>query len=160
MTLYLNTKITTFTIADSTELLNLANLCPYTEGGVVYQARALYNIVYTTFAKFNDNCNLGTGNRLFDNVVKDEPKDVNVVLKSKLYPNPNNGEFTIAVTKLKEQKQIEVFVFDVTGKLVYSDVKLAMDNILTLKPGLTNGLYLVKVKLADNTFDVHRLIIE
>ncbi len=157
--MYLNTKIATFTSVDSSNLLNLANLCPYTEGGVVYQARALYNIVYTTFAKFNDNCNLGTGNRLFDNVVKDEAKDVKVVLKSKLYPNPNNGEFNIQLNKQIKEQDVDVFIYDIAGKEVYKQHYYTSGD-LQIKPKLPQGMYLVKVKLQDNTFDIHRLIIE
>ena len=158
--LYLNTKIATFTSADSTALVNLSNLCPYTNGGVVYQARALYNIMYSTFAKFTDNCALGTGSRLFDNVVKDEPAAVNVILKSKLYPNPNGGNFNIEIASTTDNKTVEVYVYDMAGKIVLYKIEQLQQNKLQLNPNLTYGTYLVKVKLPDGTFDIHRLIVE
>ena len=159
-TVYFKTKDSTYASGDSLNLINLANSCPYTDGGVVYQARALYNTIYDTYINFIDNCNIGVGNRLFDNVVNSsETKEINVILKSKLYPNPNDGEFNISVTGLKEDRKIEVYIFDVAGKLVLQETSFAIEDVINIKPELLNGTYLVKIKLPDGTVDIHRLII-
>lgn len=155
--LYLKTKNGIFGIPDSLALLNLANLCPYTEGGVVYQARALFNIVNDTYHPFADNCNMNTGNRLFDNVVKDnEQKNVNVIFKSKLYPNPTQSTFNI---ETENEGEKSVTVYDITGKTIYSSVTtnklIIITDLTTIK-----GTYLVKIIYKDNSFDVHRLIID
>lgn len=155
--LYLKTKDSTFNASDSIALLNIANLCPYDEGGVVYQARALYNVVYDTYNNFTDNCSLNTGNRLFDNIVKEnEQKDINVIFKSKLYPNPNSNNFNIETTNENEKT---ILIFDMTGKIIYSQ-KNNEQQIKLSNLGLILGTYLVKVIYEDNSFDIHRLIIE
>lgn len=158
---YLKTKDSTYNSMDSTNLINLANTCPYNNGGVVYQARALYNTIYDTYIQFADNCNLGMGSRMFDNVVKPEDAmEINVILKSKLFPNPNTGNFIISITNLKEDKNVEVYVYDITGKLIMQEVKIVNENLINFNSALTNGMYLVKLKLPDGSVDVHRIIIE
>lgn len=74
---------------------------------------------------------------------------------SKLYPNPNSGEFNIEITG-KQKGSAEVSILDVTGKLVYVKTITETGN---LKPELENGIYMVKVKLLDGTMEVHRLVI-
>ncbi|MDI9339573.1 MAG: T9SS type A sorting domain-containing protein [Sediminibacterium sp.] len=144
---------------DSTTLYSLANQCPYSGGGVVYQARALYNAVYNTYQKFSDNCNVALGSRLFDNVVKpEEVKEINVVLQSKLFPNPNPGAFTIELST-KTDELTEVLVYDINGKLVVTK-SFKGQTQLQLTTDLAKGTYLVKVMQSNKTFDVHRLVIE
>jgi hypothetical protein len=78
-----------------------------------------------------------------------------ISLHSKLYPNPNSGEFNIEITG-KQRGNAEVSILDVTGKTVYVKIITETGN---LKPELENGIYMVKVKLQDGTNDVHRLVI-
>ena len=155
--LYIKLKIATFNSADSSVLLNLCNQCPYTDGGVVYQARALYNIMNNSYSNFNDNCNLSVGSRLFDNIVKDDT-DVNVLIKTKLYPNPNNGEFTIEVNKQTEGNIEEITIYDLGGKILYTN--LESGSSIKVNTKLLKGSYLVKVRLSNNSVDVHRIIID
>ncbi len=77
--------------------------------------------------------------------------------KSLLSPNPNNGEFNI--TFLEANIKAEIFIYDISGKLIFSETKTSSGNILKLNSDLVNGIYLVKVKLSDGSIDVHRLII-
>jgi hypothetical protein len=78
-----------------------------------------------------------------------------IYLQSKLYPNPNSGEFNIEITG-KQKGSAEVSILDVTGKTVY--VKIITETV-NVKPELENGIYMVKVKLLDGTMEVHRLVI-
>ncbi|MBL7921160.1 MAG: T9SS type A sorting domain-containing protein [Bacteroidia bacterium] len=155
--MYINLKNATFSVADSSVLLNLCNQCPYTDGGVVYQARALFNIMNNSFSRFNDNCNLSFGSRLFDNIVKDDI-DVNVLIKTKLYPNPNNGEFTVEVNKQTEGTIEEITIYDLGGKILYTN--LENGSSIKVNTKLLKGSYLVKVRLSNNSVDVHRIIID
>ncbi len=77
--------------------------------------------------------------------------------KSVLSPNPNTGEFNI--TFLEANIKAEIFIYDVSGKLIFIETKTSSNNILKLNSDLANGIYLVKVKLPDGSVDVHRLII-
>ncbi len=49
--------------------------------------------------------------------------------------------------------------FNISAKLIYSETKIPTENSLKLQSDLANGIYLVKVRLPDGSFDVHRLII-
>ena len=57
-------------------------------------------------------------------------------------------------------QKLDIEVFDITGKLVLTenstDTKEAK---FDLSNKLLNGTYMVKVKLQDGSFDIHRLII-
>ena len=56
---------------------------------------------------------------MFDNVVKPEDvKEINVILKYKLFPNPNASNFNISITNLKDDKKVEIYVYDVTDRLI------------------------------------------
>ncbi len=155
--LYLKVKSANFSSADSSVLLNLCNQCPYTDGGIVYQARALYNIMNNSYSNFNDNCMLSVGSRLFDNVVKDEV-DVNVIIKTKLYPNPSNGEFTVEINQKTEGIIEEISIYDLGGKLLNSITENGPSIKVNTK--LLKGSYLVKVRLSNKSVDVHRIIID
>ncbi|MBK9283555.1 MAG: T9SS type A sorting domain-containing protein [Sphingobacteriaceae bacterium] len=139
----------------------VANLCPYLEGGVVTQARAFYNIIFDGFYKFNDNCNQNIGGKITKSELPiKEEKKIQVLLKTALFPNPNNGNFVISLNEKVKSKMETVFIYDVAGKLVYED-KLdteALDN-MEVRTTLANGSYLVKIKLQDGSFDLHRLLI-
>ncbi len=73
------------------------------------------------------------------------------------YPNPNNGEFSI--TFPETNVKAEIFIYDISGKLIFSETKTSSNNILKFQSDLANGMYLVKVKLPDGSVDVRRLII-
>ncbi len=155
--LYIKLKSAIFNSADSSVLLNLCSQCPYTDGGVVYQARALYNIMNNGYSNFNDNCSLSIGSRLFDDIVKDDT-DVNVLIKTKLYPNPNNGEFTIEINKKTEGNIEEITIYDLTGKLLNSITENGTSIKVTTR--LLKGSYFIKVRLSNKSVDVHRIIID
>jgi len=72
----------------------------------------------------------------------------------RLYPNPNNGLFTIA---LPAGAEVEVIVMDISGRPVFTQQMPSGKIDLT---GLQKGLYLVKLKdIASGNSFVKRLII-
>ncbi len=160
---YLKTKTNAYTPADSLNLITMANTCPYTNGGVVYQARALYNILYSGYYRFIDNCLTNASNsRLINNIDNADninQQTVNVIFKSKLYPNPNMGEFSIELTNKVEQTKVQICIFDNNGKQFVKEEKQVINSVVNCNYNLINGTYLVKVILQDGSVDVHRLII-
>jgi len=155
-------KDSTYNSNDSLNLISLANMCPYVDGAVVFQARALYNIMYDGFYRFYDNCSPAQvpGGRTSKVTTQKEEKGINVILKSTLFPNPNDGNYVLKFSKGIEKQSIEISIFDITGKQVLKENKFLEDgNELNINNSLLNGTYLVKVKLEDGTIDVHRLII-
>jgi hypothetical protein len=155
------TKNNTYTATDSTTLFNLANMCPYVDGAVVFQARALYNITYNGYYTFYDNCSPNLQGRSSTNIdTKSEQNEVNVILKSTIFPNPNDGNYALRFSNEVEKQSIEITIFDITGKEILKESKYLQEgNQLKISNGLLNGTYLLKVKLEDGTVDVHRLII-
>ncbi|MEO6303620.1 MAG: T9SS type A sorting domain-containing protein [Bacteroidia bacterium] len=153
-TIYKHTKDSTYNFNDSTLLSNLANACPYMSGGVVYQARAFYNILYTTYKVFYDNCNEVSARKA------NKPKqNIRVILKTEVYPNPNNGNYTIRFTNVLEKQNIEISIFDLSGKLLFKENKLISGNEINMSNNFINGAYTVKIKLPDGSYDLHKIII-
>lgn len=152
--IYLKTKDSTYSSSDSLDLANLASSCPYTSGSVVHQARSLYNILYNTYKVFYDNC----GDLASRKINKDR-NDIQVMLKTQLYPNPNNGNYTVRFDKILEKQNVEISIFDMTGKLILRESKFISGNEINMSNILLNGAYTLKVKLPDGTYDLHKIII-
>jgi hypothetical protein len=152
------TKDSTYTISDSLNLISLANQCPYIDGGVVFQARALYNILYKGYYKFTGNCSSNYSSR--ENTIL-ENDEIGVILKSKLYPNPNNGAFKIELQNSSKTLKFTVLIYDIMGKAVFkSEYPATAAGTLEIDSKLLRGTYLVKVIFEDNSADIHRLIID
>jgi hypothetical protein len=88
--------------------------------------------------------------------IKEQKNKLN---KIKLYPNPTTGLLNVEVANAKDKEEVSVEVFDLTGKLVYSIKQNLNNGTIALHPNLNSGTYLVKIKLADGTTDIHRLVI-
>lgn len=67
--------------------------------------------------------------------------------KVKIYPNPNNGTFTISVG-LKEVKDLKIEVFDIFGKSVFKTTTNLIDTIITTQD-ISSGIYLIKLTSND-----------
>ena len=66
-------------------------------------------------------------------------KDLNI------YPNPNNGQFTIANSELIS----EVFITDLQGKTVYSNTNVNSQNLNIEMDYLERGMYMINIKTID-----------
>jgi len=71
---------------------------------------------------------------------------VNDNVYAKLFPNPNNGSFTIAYD-LKKNNEAVMVIVDVTGKEVYQS---SIDNLENIKQininNLQSGIYFVQLR--------------
>lgn len=67
-----------------------------------------------------------------------------------IFPNPNNGSFNLTYS-LKEAQEVNLFVVDVTGKVVYTESVLATagENNSQLNLNLAGGVYFVRLQTAD-----------
>ncbi len=82
--------------SDLDNLSAIADLCPSLYGNAVYQARALLQSITFVGKLYADSCdNSKVRKSLW---LDDEPTSVSVAdgVQAKLYPNPNNGSFTLA----------------------------------------------------------------
>ncbi len=73
----------------------------------------------------------------------------------KIYPNPNNGSFTLSVENTGSgNSPLQVEVYNSIGQLVYKDAVLPANNKLNTTLSLTelpNGIYNLHLKGKDNT---------
>lgn len=74
---------------------------------------------------------------------------------STLYPNPNNGDFTITLGK-QIKGDVNIAIYDLYGKLVYKGIQNQSVFNLSVS-GLASGLYVVKLK-SSNYEEVLKLI--
>jgi hypothetical protein len=81
------------------------------------------------------------------------------IVQAKLYPNPNNGSFTLSY-QLINVTEADVKVEDITGKLIYM-AKLNVQN-RSIKMDLSNirnGIYFVKVIGNKEIISVNKVVI-
>lgn len=135
-----------YTSSDSLNLFKLAEKCPFTEGQVIYQARALYNIINDTSITFEDVCESGEQR---DSKVQDivETELYNDVV---VYPNPTQQKLNILFTET-DLLFIEITVRDVNGKIVYASKQLKnVHGLSTIDLDVENGVYLIEVINPNN----------
>ena len=86
--------------------------------------------------------------------------EIEVNTNFEIFPNPNNGSFSLSGFKDMEQAKIEVF--DPLGRLVYIEKQLELSSQRTLNIDLkktSHGIYLVKIS-NNNTSYSQKFIIE
>lgn len=75
---------------------------------------------------------------------------------ARVYPNPNNGKFVIELTSATE---VELNLYDMTGRVVYS-TKQNSTNIINMDvDNFNSGIYIAEVK-ADNKVSRNRISIQ
>ncbi len=152
---YRKYRDTTFTSVDSVTILNLAYKCPFTDGAAVYQARALYNTIYSTIELFNDNCPAEEENvrlmKIENQTAAANGWDVNI------HPNPATNDLFITGTNDKED--IKVFITDVNGRLVSNYIVKTDAFIGKIKLELNNGIYFVTLINQSENRVVKKLVI-
>lgn len=102
-------------VADSINLLSLAEACPQKDGPVVFQARAMYNAVYDMNRVFADICDglLTSTSRLTSHSESRGLKSENE--KFLIYPNPTSGEIFISYRSIA---RLKIELLDLTGRVV------------------------------------------
>jgi hypothetical protein len=71
-----------------------------------------------------------------------------------IYPNPNNGSFTIAVNGMAGEKNAEIRISNMMGQVVYKANTNISGNTLTgiNMPTAANGVYLLQIITDGNTY--------
>ena len=72
----------------------------------------------------------------------------------KVYPNPSQGEVTIAASDQVKS----VTIYSTSGQIVY--FKDVVNNQITFNPGNLKGAYLVEIKLADDQTYMQRIVFQ
>lgn len=139
---------------DLASLYSLANLCPGIDGPVIYQARALYQVVTKDVIVFKENC------EQVSNARQSKKSSITPSVANwdvQLYPNPTSGELNI-VSK-NNSEQLTVIIKDATGKIVNQNNLQVSDFISNLTLNLDNGLYIITITNNRNERTVKKLVI-
>lgn len=121
------------TTSEIQTLENISNQCAGLFGEGVYTARSLLAEIQPQVLNTNDEC--------VTEISQQRKHYIGDVVVS---PNPSNGIFSIKTDLDIKDSKIEVY--DILGKLVYSELVNIPSNLLTLDlSNLTTGLYIIKI---------------
>jgi len=149
--LYVNYLSDTLSSSDTAEITVLANLCPLTNGDVVFKARALYDVVNNVLQLFPSGCAdtvridsaLERHSMPYTNGITatTDSKDQKYIL----YPNPNDGNF-ILQQAVADSKPVQIEIWDVLGRSLYKQTLEFADATYQLQVrNVAPGLYLLQV---------------
>ena len=133
-------------VSASIDLKAIAEKCPFSDGSVIYQARALYNRIFDVKEEFVDICDEGVGAKSM--MMEDESEvNSNEIL---LYPNPTEEDVNIKTVNF-DVEMIDVEVYDASGKIVFENRSIDMiSGVGHFKLNITNGIYFVKIFLGNS----------
>jgi hypothetical protein len=89
--------------------------------------------------------------------------DVNAIGTLSLYPNPNNGKFTLKGVLSASSQTLQLQIVNTLGQLVYSDAIEAVGNKIDKEINLNNilhGVYTLKVVGASDVLYILKFIVE
>jgi hypothetical protein len=133
--------------------VNPTHIYPWSPAGV-----EVYTVTLTAYNSCGDDEAVNDGVRAGNLVSVSE---VGLESMINVYPNPNNGLFTLAVTTT-EASEMSVQVVDTKGSLVYNQAYGVVNGEVNRQIQLENaaqGIYFVKVTLNGETA-VYRLVVE
>lgn len=81
-----------------------------------------------------------------------EKKEVNVPRNINLYPNPNNGSFTLSIASESNLFPTNIFVYDALGNKVYQALDVKSQNMDIDISRHSKGIYLVRVQKGNEQF--------
>jgi len=147
--------------ADDTAMVEaLADLCPSTDGLVVYSARGLYNVLHNDNRIFDDNCidadsaarHANDGGHTIQQAVGAEGI---AGQQYSLYPNPNDGNLTLLQAQTDKQP-VQAEILTAIGSRIDGQMLHFNQNITRLHlANIIPGLYLLK--LTDSYGKVYNL---
>jgi uncharacterized protein YjdB len=71
-----------------------------------------------------------------------------------IYPNPSDGNYLWIKLNGIADERINISIYSINGSLVYNDIKYNQD-IIEIEPGLSKGVYLIRVNDLLQTIVIH-----
>ena len=167
------------TLLENIQLLLLAYQCPFTDGQVVYNARALYNLVNQTIVVYNDfNCanrgfsfranndsavnQLSNDEELLLNQLITNEKETKLKFKQInnyiIYPNPAIIEVNI-LRNNSSNETLQISILDINGKVLLNKTIINQNNITKLNLNLIEGVYVVNITNSNGEKTTNKLVI-
>ncbi len=116
--------------------------------------------VTTTYTVTKTQCSSVTSDVITVTVSPVGIAEHSITKRFKLFPNPNNGNFTLSYYLTKDVTEADVIVEDITGKLIYqSTIDVTMDNMNLHLTDTKTGIYFVKVMNGKKIISVNKVII-
>jgi hypothetical protein len=146
-----NQAMAQFALGDSIEsqldaLIAIASDCGMTEGGAVYEARALINgNLDSVFVELNP-CAVPDTTLVRGMEVKEKAN-----YASRVFPNPTSGEITIELDKSWERA--DVYVFDGQGRLLWTRESVTSGSSHQISNTLQAGSYFLMLLNTDKSSD-------
>lgn len=100
-----------------------------------------------TIRKSLDNSSFGGSIDGMD--INEEVSESQDVEAQTIYPNPNDGEFSVLFAA--EDVEYNVVVTDFTGKVVYTATGFGREHIVKMKD-IVSGVYFVRVNIGDKSY--------
>jgi hypothetical protein len=79
-----------------------------------------------------------------------------------IFPNPNNGEFKIAL-KLAQTSRYQISIRDIHGRLIHQfspqQSNVDSNTMYSLPSNLSRGIYLVELRTEENSI-VEKIVLE
>jgi hypothetical protein len=148
-TAYLNSVIANrkFNNEELGLLRELAKQCPFTHGNAVYMARVLMQPYDEAGTEYHNSCEESENERSIEGSIVNTESDL------KIYPNPNNGIFSLLSP---DGNQKSVIIYDMMGKVVYTSETSSEEITIDISDE-PKGVYLIKIKM-NNTTEVRKLV--
>ena len=156
--IYVHYRDSSYTVADSILLKTLVEGCPVRDGMAVRKARTLYSMIYRDYTLYSDICIDNNTNKMTSKTNKEKTDTKNLLLE--VYPNPNNGTFTISLSGNSTFESVVVTIYNAIGnKMSVFNLEL-QNNSATFDTKLSNGIYFISVKdEAGNVYNSERIIV-
>jgi hypothetical protein len=134
--------------------------CPYTDGVGVYQARALLAYYNNDFTLYIDaGCNSRATHSLVKKTDKTENSDTTKNVSFNLYPNPNNGNFTL-VYNLGNETVGKFEIYNEVGMEIGEYLLNSSSGTMPVSnPNLSQGIYFYKVFTGNQILKVGKTVI-
>ena len=139
-------------------LQNVANKCPDWDGNGVYMARALLSLNGVSNSTYNNDCGQAAGQHKPTRVRKDSVSNLQNS-KFALYPNPNNGGFTIEY-QLNRGQEGELIIYNAVGeKMATYQLESSINKMNIVNTGLSNGIYFYSISINNSVVKRDKLVI-
>jgi Secretion system C-terminal sorting domain len=148
------------TIANQNALKTLANLCPHTQGSIIYSARSLYNGLFTAdYQVFMDNCD-GPGLYKKASAIEVITQKPSSTFIANVYPNPSDGNVYVQ-TNLPSDEVITIIVSDISGKLLQTSTCATSNSGCYLNMlNFTTGFYFVTIQNMKHEKIIQKICIQ
>lgn len=138
-----------FDAADSMLLIDLAQGCPALQGGVVFQAAALYNRVYNTAEVFTPVCSGMVGRGMQEEITESIHYREEYSIYS-LNPIPNDGSFTLR-GNIEEGDM--VMILNINGEVLEKRLIDEKSSEIKMVTNLLSGTYIF---VLNNTYKIEK----